>query len=168
MKRIYFDTEFTTFENPQLISLGMAAGNDEEFYCEFNDTWLESDCSEFVLDTVLPELEGGAVAMPEAECVRQLVAWINGFAEPVQLACDSHYYDKPLIEALFGKYGWPDNLDREVVWIDVDDSKFYVALDALIDEYPEAIRHHALWDARLLMMADQLKSKLTFLADREG
>lgn len=49
--RVFIDTEFTDFLDPDLISLGMAASNGQEFYGEvpFDD----GKCSQFVREGVL-------------------------------------------------------------------------------------------------------------------
>lgn len=56
---IFFDTEFTNFTNPQLISIGLAAEDGQEFYCELTDTWTLPECSLFVVGWVLPWLSWG-------------------------------------------------------------------------------------------------------------
>lgn len=52
--RIFIDTEFTDFVNPELISVGMVAESGQEFYAEvpFNDAL----CSAFVREVVIPLL----------------------------------------------------------------------------------------------------------------
>lgn len=69
--KIFFDTEFTDFQNGKLISAGFVTEAGREFYVELTDTLRERDCTTFVLDTVLPLLVGGNVAMREAEAARQ-------------------------------------------------------------------------------------------------
>lgn len=52
---IYFDTEFTDFVvDPALISIGFVSVNGKEFYAELNDTYREDECSDFVIENVLP------------------------------------------------------------------------------------------------------------------
>ena len=51
---IFLDTEFTNFIDTSLISLGMAADTDEEFYVEVS--FNVKECSPFVREAVLPQL----------------------------------------------------------------------------------------------------------------
>lgn len=58
---IFFDTEFSgLILDPKLISIGMIAEDGERtFYAELSDTYLASACEPFVLEAVLPHLQGG-------------------------------------------------------------------------------------------------------------
>ncbi len=57
--KIYLDTEFTSLENPKLISIGLIAGDGQEFYRELTTGWSLPDCTMFVLGWVLPWLSNG-------------------------------------------------------------------------------------------------------------
>jgi hypothetical protein len=59
MGRFFLDTEFTHFDSPKIISLGLVGDNGEEFYRELSDTWNLAECSLFVVGQVLPTLDGG-------------------------------------------------------------------------------------------------------------
>lgn len=50
--KIFLDTEFTDFIDPQLISIGIAASNSEEFYAEV--PYSIDLCSTFVKEVVIP------------------------------------------------------------------------------------------------------------------
>jgi len=51
---VFIDTEFTQFDDPKLISIGLAASSGEQFYAEV--PYPLDECSEFVRKTVLPLL----------------------------------------------------------------------------------------------------------------
>ena len=53
--RLFLDTEFCSFENPELISIGVIDENSREFYAELTD-FSRQACSDFVVETVLPLL----------------------------------------------------------------------------------------------------------------
>lgn len=53
--RVFIDTEFTDFLDPDLISLGMAADSGEEFYAEV--PFADHKCSQFVREGVLQLLD---------------------------------------------------------------------------------------------------------------
>ncbi len=54
--RVFIDTEFTNFDEPRLISLGLVTDMGETWYAELADGWALHDCTEFVLKSVLPLL----------------------------------------------------------------------------------------------------------------
>lgn len=54
MLKIFLDTEFTDFFDPQLISIGMVADTGEEFYAEV--PYRDDACSAFVHEAVIPLL----------------------------------------------------------------------------------------------------------------
>jgi hypothetical protein len=118
-----FDTEFTHLKDPglpahahlppaQLISIGIAGMRDERFYAE-NSQVDRSICSVFVLEEVLPHLEGGALTMPFVAIAQQLRDWLEAFQEPVKLWSDAPVFDWPFIVQLFEHTGWPANLDTK-------------------------------------------------------
>ncbi len=82
---VFFDTEFTTSEMligyPALISIGCVAEDGREFYAELIDTWQPGNCSQFVLETVLPLLQGGDFRMTEAQCAARFREWIEGLTD---------------------------------------------------------------------------------------
>ncbi|WP_432240336.1 hypothetical protein [Herbaspirillum robiniae] len=52
--RVFLDTEFTNFEFPSLISIGLVSEAGAEFYAEV--PYPVKECSEFVLEVVIPLL----------------------------------------------------------------------------------------------------------------
>jgi len=64
---VFFDTEFTTSENhigyPGLISIACVAKDGSEFYAELSNTWQIGNCSPWVIENVLPLLDGGDFKM---------------------------------------------------------------------------------------------------------
>lgn len=159
---VFFDSEFTTldFKNgyPYLISIGCVAENDREFYAELSDTWHEGLCSNFVVNTVLPLLQGNEYRMTEAELAVRLKAWIEGLTEnQVILRSDCPGVDWPWVEQLFQFYGcWPKNLRQKCGTI-------YFNHDYQIRHYQKGLedywkisavrQHHALVDAKSLLFA---------------
>ncbi|GGI16929.1 3'-5' exoribonuclease [Oxalicibacterium faecigallinarum] len=60
--KVFIDTEFTDFNDPYLISIGMAAASGEEFYAEV--PYPAHACSAFVRETVIPLLG----RLPDSTC----------------------------------------------------------------------------------------------------
>lgn len=160
MLTVYFDAEFTTLDENGvrgLISLGCVTQNGEEFYAELTDTWDEVHCSMFVIETVLPLLEGGEHRMPVEQFAMRLKAWIEGLTDKqVIFRSDYPSVDWPFLEEIFNVHGWPKNLRKTCGTI-------YFNHDYQIDRYQQSLadywkihstrQHHALIDARSLLFA---------------
>ena len=56
--KIFLDCEFTKLNrDSKLISLALVSESGREFYVELIDTYLVEDCSDFVIQNVLPQLD---------------------------------------------------------------------------------------------------------------
>ncbi|MHB1115171.1 3'-5' exonuclease family protein [Sideroxydans sp.] len=157
---VFFDTEFTQFRDmehePKLISIGLVSEDGREFYCELTDTYQKSDCSDFVLDVVLPLLDGNNLLM-EAQLASKLKVWIEGLvAEEVVLRCNSPSYDWELVAGLFNFYDWPSNLRKKCGTVDFDKARqthrYQIGLAIFWKGNSEQM-HHALIDARSMRYA---------------
>lgn len=109
--RIYFDTEFTQFDDSRLISIGCKSQCGAEFYVELTDTYQLADCSDFVIETVLPRLTRQS-AMLEAQASSAMTQWIESIKGQTILVCDAPAWDWALVTDLLRIAGWPRNLDR--------------------------------------------------------
>lgn len=159
---VFFDTEFTTLDEhvgyPALISIGCVAEDGRTFYAELIDTWQRDNCSQFVLETVLPLLQGGECRMFEARCARNLKEWIEGLTEEqVVLRSDAPGIDWPWIEQLFTSFGcWPKNLRRSCGTVFFEERHQQLRYQDGLEEFWKdniARRHHALVDAESLLFA---------------
>jgi hypothetical protein len=150
---VFFDTEFSGFVvDSRLISIGLISEDGERtFYAELSDTWREGDCDPFVLETVLPLLEGGAARMTLAELGKRLTAWFAEFPMQVQLATDSLAWDWSWIQEIFHKAGaWPANVDGHPLLLTMNYLNDYDAFNHAVEHAFAAglRRHHALDDAK--------------------
>ncbi len=162
---LFFDCEFTKLPGssegyPGLISIGCAAEDGRSFYAELTNTWQPGNCSQFVLDTVLPLLSGGDCRMADAQCALRLKSWIEELTdEEVILRSDNPAVDWPWLEELFQFFGcWPKNLRRRCGVISFESEDYQQIYDAALEEYwrnplVAARRHHALVDANSLAFA---------------
>lgn len=77
---IFLDTEFTSFENRQLISIGLVSlCGQHKFYREISD-FDKRICSPFTLQFVLPLLGDNANAiMPKHQVRDELAEWLQQF-----------------------------------------------------------------------------------------
>lgn len=165
---VFFDCEFTKLPGspegyPGLISVGCVAEDGiRTFYAEISNTWQPGNCSQFVLETVLPLLQGGEWRMTDAQCALHLKYWIEELTdEEVILRSDNPAIDWPWVEELFQFFGcWPKNLRRKCGAIAFETEEQQESFDAALLEYwaepfNAMHRHHSLFDARSLAYAWQ-------------
>lgn len=140
---VFLDSEFTDFDQPQLISVAGASTDATAFYCEISD-WERDRASAFVKETVLPLLDGDAVPLRHA--AGALAEWLGQRAAqaPVTIVTDSGF-DRWALTALFG-----EDLPPRVCWQCVPLP--YQVLDHVVAQMGLR-RHHALDDARALRHA---------------
>lgn len=163
--QVFYDTEFTTLDSkngyPFLISIGLVSHDGKEFYAELSDTYHRGLCSQFVIETVLPLLQGGEYAMTEAVLAFRLRDWLDSLllppGEQIILRSDAPSTDWPWVEQLFTFYGcWPKNLRRSPGVITLPTAAHNFRFETALYEYWKthgARQHHALEDARSLRFA---------------
>jgi len=146
---IFCDMEFTDFENPVPISLGLAAANGATLYLELSG-WQPEECSLFTQDSVLPQLEGPALS-PKA-AVAQLLQWLSNLPGPVRILADSDT-DILLLQDLVATHA-PERTHLGppmgvLFWADPEAQQQF---EAIYEEllYASPNRHHALADALTL------------------
>ncbi|MEX3930030.1 hypothetical protein AB4Y36_39575 [Paraburkholderia sp. BR10936] len=141
--RYFLDTEFTSFEACQLISLAIVGEDRREFYAEVSD-FDRALCSDFVRATVLPQLGiPPGRAMPLRQVSREVLAWLAQVPlRPEPVLCFDYEGDLRLLERLIGgrmPTGWKtENVYRRIC--DLEKERFFMNT-GLSD-------HHALHDAR--------------------
>lgn len=157
--KIFFDTEFTSYTdvNARLISIGLTTEDGCEFYSELTDTYGLSICSSFVVETVLPLLEGGSCRMTYRELTFRLKNWIEAMdAQELLLISDSPPIDFPFIQDMFDKIGWPYNLSKKCeplnFSIGINNERFRQAMENFW-LHNAGRQHHALMDARSILFA---------------
>lgn len=127
---VFFDTEFSNLERPELISLGaVTADGEKEFYAEVSP--IPDGCSDFVKERVLPLRTGPAISREELKDT--FVKWLRDLGGDIELMSDSDY-DRNILYDLCGYPPVPDVFCR---WFPLPHSGA---------NNP----HHALEDARLL------------------
>lgn len=144
---LFLDTEFTSLEHPELISLGIATNDDVEFYAERTDFSRER-CNGFVVSSVLPLLGYSYDAAATApELSRRLGRWLELLSDRHLIVAYDYAGDMHLLMTAM-----PEPCRHLLVPIDVLGS---MSDEALTDYFrlPGVIRHHALHDARALRRA---------------
>lgn len=165
--KVFLDCEFTSFEEPNLISIGLVTedGN-QSFYSELTDTYTLEDCSAFVILNVLPLLDAKPFTLPIksftnlhakmslVECSLYLKRWINNLNDSVVMLSDAPHYDFTFItEILYDD--WPPLLAKTCDTGSAETADGQLAYDettrqALQNGYRE---HHSLDDAKVIAIA---------------
>jgi hypothetical protein len=150
--RVFLDTEYTDFRNPRLISVGLVAEDGRTLYFELADGWTREHCTEFVIDTVLPLLDGGSMMMREVAGSR-MFDWLASLNDSVTVVSDTET-DWRLVMTLIWPYA---NKDLAIAGEQLSWPGFTMARrhDDLLKELlaNDPRRHHALVDALALRRA---------------
>lgn len=143
MRYAYLDTEFTSLNRytARLISLAMVVPGGPEFYVELTDNWNEADCSDFVREIVLPQLDLATYGRTTEQARIELGQFLQELGD-VKIASDAPSWDWPMLLDLAGPAGLPANVHPEPFDLNL--------LDLNATETPDEPPHHALLDARLL------------------
>lgn len=96
---VFMDTEFTSFHNPQLISIGFSASTGEEFYAEV--PYCLNQCTEFVKSVVLPLLNADLRCSHDDLRV-QLMNWLSIIrVQSILTLCYDSKFDEQLFMHVF-------------------------------------------------------------------
>lgn len=165
---VFLDTEFTTLaESASLISIGLiTAEGEESFYAELSDTYTQQDCSDFVLQEVVPLLDAKPITDPVnykhvyarmtlTELSLHLNYWFASLIDPVQVWSDAPNYDWRYIQHIFSANGLPYNLLTTPNAILGEDTSANARYQNTVErEYSQNTlkRHHALDDAKAMRL----------------
>lgn len=150
--KLFLDCEFSQLNrDAKLISLGLVAESGQEFYVELLDTYTVSDCSEFVIQHVLPQLNPALHGQIVANAQVSLIDFLARFDEVLEICTDAPDWDWDFFcDLAHVDHRWPAHvINRPTNLITL----FSEAItDALQDvEFPD-LPHHALLDARILAL----------------
>ncbi|MDR6476197.1 hypothetical protein J2778_003697 [Paraburkholderia graminis] len=140
--RYFLDTEFTSFDACQLVSIAIVGEDGREFYAECSDFEM-SLCSDFVHDIVLPQLgQFPDRSMPLSDLRQELLAWLQSIpVKPKPVLCYDYEGDFSLVGELLGgplPRGWrAENISMR---LDAERLLMYFG--------EHGGEHHALHDAR--------------------
>ncbi len=83
MQRIFFDTEFVSLWNPQIMSIGFAS---DKGSCYYEIPYNDADLSRFSREVVVPLLSGEPV--PRLYAANAIRMFLRKFPEKPELVCD--------------------------------------------------------------------------------
>jgi hypothetical protein len=159
---VFLDTEFTSIEAPELLSIGLVTDAGDELYVELAGNFPLVNASTFVLDTVVPQfgLMPQSVTTTLAELGQLVGVWLLELAAsgtaPLDVAYDYHT-DFDLLELALQAAGLWDQVQKFLEPTHVA----YLIGDDFVESAMEASwmnsfatngirRHHSLADARAL------------------
>ncbi|PMS21576.1 hypothetical protein C0Z18_06840 [Trinickia dabaoshanensis] len=101
--RYFLDTEFTSFDACQLVSVAIVGEDGREFYAERSD-FDRALCSDFVCEVVLPQLgQFPGRAMTFDQLKSELLAWLQAVpVKPKPVLCYDYEGDFVLLGQLLG------------------------------------------------------------------
>jgi hypothetical protein len=150
--KLFLDCEFTRLnKDTKLISLGLVAESGQEFYVELLDTFGVADCSEFVIEYVLPQLNPSLHGQTFAEAQATLSGFLAGFDEILEICTDAPDWDWDFFcDLAYVHHSWPAHvMNRPTNLITLFSKANTAALQEV--ELPD-MPHHALLDARILAL----------------
>ncbi|MCC4118448.1 hypothetical protein LLG90_24120 [Aromatoleum toluclasticum] len=155
---VFLDTEFTSFDEPRLISAGLVAEDEYRWiYTELDGEHWYKHASEFVLQEVVPLLDRRYGWEQPAAAAARIRKWCEKLPEMSAIVCDSDY-DWDLFRGLMLEHGsWPDVLVDQPVPVQWSPRMHEFRQDYLLRYGLSA--HNARADAKALRFA--------FLAQRE-
>lgn len=150
--KIFLDCEFTQLNQySKLISLALVSESGEEFYVELTDTYSVEDCSDFVIQNVLPQLDSLQYGQSLVEARASLRSFLGCFDEELEVCSDAPHWDWEFFRdlACADHQLWP----VQVVNQPTDLTRFFnqVSAEALEQVELSDLPHHALLDARMLV-----------------
>ena len=141
-----------------VISIGLTTENGHEFYAELTDAHEPSMCSTFVIENVLPQLQGGSCCMSVGELSYKLKCWFEDIdSQELRLISDyPSITEFPFIQGLFEKVGWPCNLSKKCDSLSRIIGRPHEKFDQAVENFwllNPGRQHHALEEARSTLFA---------------
>ena len=150
MSLVFFDTEFTNFEDMDLISVGLSSPGREGLHIVLADGWKKRSCSSFVHTVVIPLLvHRNPEKLLRAEAAARIRDWLCCDLDEVTFVCD-YDGDAFLLARLMKDGGKVASIAHAKALFSTPDkySDFMDAMESelsLLDD-----RHNALADASCL------------------
>jgi DNA polymerase III epsilon subunit-like protein len=149
--KIFLDCEFTQLnQDSKLISLALVSESGKEFYVELTDTYSVEDCSEFVIQNVLPQLDHTRYGQSLVEARAALRRFLRSFAEELEVCSDAPHWDWRFFcdLACADHQSWPAQVMNQPTNLTILFNQ--VNAEALDQVELSDLPHHALLDARML------------------
>ena len=112
--RVFIDTEFTNFMNPDLISIGAVCDNGQTFYGE-NLDFLKPLSSDWVKENIYPLLRGGEYSMKRIVLAARFWEWISDLPFDSVIITYDYHTDIDLLFQLFDEQVHPKVVSSELI-----------------------------------------------------
>lgn len=148
--KLFLDCEFTQLtRDAKLVSLALVSDASHEFYVELTDTYRVEDCSDFVIQNVLPQLDFASHGQTLAEAQTSLLAFLKKLEGPLEICSDAPEWDLDLFcQLAYVNHRWPGNVANRATSLIV--LFRHLEADDIDNVTLPELPHHALLDARLL------------------
>lgn len=148
--KLFLDCEFSQLnQDTKLISLALVSEAGHEYYVELKDTYVTVDCSDFVIQNVLPLLDLARHGQTLVEAQTSLLAFLSILEGSLEICSDAPEWDWDFFcQLAYVNHRWPANVANRPTNLIVL-FKHLEADDIDNVTLPE-LPHHALLDARLL------------------
>lgn len=147
--KLFLDCEFTQLnKDAKLISLALVSEAGDEFYIELTDTYRVKDCSDFVIENVLPQLNLPRYGVAFVEAKAALIVFLDAIEGELEVCSDAPQYDWDFFCQLACVAKWPKNVTNRPTNL-IHLFRHFEAED-ICDVPLHEPPHHALQDARLL------------------
>ncbi|MCS4285756.1 hypothetical protein M2396_004060 [Pseudomonas sp. BIGb0278] len=148
--KLFFDCEFTQLNrDTKLISVALVSEAGHEYYVELTDTYVVGDCSDFVIQNVLPQLNLAAHGQTLVEAQSSLLAFLSDLEGPLEVCSDAPEWDWGFFcDLAYVNNRWPAHVANRATNLILlfRHLKMNDVGDVTLPDLP----HHALLDARLL------------------
>ncbi|MHA6139517.1 3'-5' exonuclease family protein [Pseudomonas mohnii] len=149
--KIFLDCEFTQLnQGSKLISLALVSESGEEFYVELTDSYTVEECSDFVIQNVIPQLDPLRYGQSLVEARASLRRFLSSFDEELEVCSDAPQWDWDFFRDLVcaDHQPWPAQVMNQPINLTILFNK--VDAEALVQVELSDPPHHALLDARML------------------
>jgi hypothetical protein len=149
--KIFLDCEFTQLNrDSKLISLALVSESGKEFYVELTDTYSVDDCSDFVIQNVLPQLDHTRYGQSLVEARAALRRFLSEFDEKLEVCSDAPHWDWGFFcdLACADHQPWPLQVVSQPTNLTILFNQ--VSAEALEQLELSDLPHHALLDSRIL------------------
>jgi len=148
--KLFLDCEFAQLnQDTKLISLALVPEAGDEFYVELTDTYQFTDCSDFVIQNVLPQLNLPHYGMSLVEAQAALRIFLGSFEGQLEVCSDAPEWDWVFFcQLAYVDHKWPSHVASRPTNL-IHLFRHFEADDIGNITLPE-LPHHALLDARLL------------------
>lgn len=132
----------------------LVAESGQEFYVELQDTYRVADCSEFVIEHVLPQLNPSVYGLTLVEAQASMSGYLAHFDEILEICTDApDWYWNFLCDLAYVDQRWPAYvMNRPINLIKLFSE---ANTDTLQDVELPDLPHQALLDARILAVLHQ-------------